>query len=209
MTKSFSKVLLIENNLGDAEILRKMFVAQATHHSELIHVECMADAEEYLAEHAVDIILVNLGLPDVQGLEVVRRAHAAAPHIPLVVMTGLDDVSLGLQALQEGAEDYLIKGQLEARGLLRALRYAIERKSMEAGLFAEKERAQVTLNCIGDGVICTDVAGNITFLNAVAERMTGWPSQEAAGRPMTEVFRLLDARTREAIPDRMEVAVEQ
>ena len=64
---------------------------------------------------------------------------------------------------------------------------------MEEALFVEKERAQVTLNSIGDAVICTDISGNITFLNLVAEKMTGWSRQEAAGRPMAEVFRILDA----------------
>ena len=169
----------------------------------------MSDAERHLAERAVDIILLDLGLPDAQGLEAVRRARAAAPRVPLVVLTGLDDESLAAQALQEGAQDYLIKGQIDARGLLRALRYAVERKSMEEALFVEKERAQVTLNSIGDAVICTDISGNITFLNLVAEKMTGWSRQEAAGRPMAEVFRILDATSRETTPNPMEMAVGQ
>ena len=122
---------------------------------------------------------------------------------------GLDDESLAAQALQEGAQDYLIKGQIETRGLLRALRYAIERKTMEEALFVEKERAQVTLNSIGDAVICTDISGNITFLNLVAEKMTGWSWQEAVGRPMAEVFRILDTTSRETIPNPMEMAVGQ
>src|SRR6185369_11189108 len=158
-----------------------------------------SEAEEHLAEHAVDIILLDLGLPDAQGLEAVRRAHAAAPHAPLVVLTGLDDESLAAQCLQEGAQEHLIKGQIETRGLLRALRYAVERKTMEEALFAEKERAQVTLNCIGDAVACTDIAGNITFLNLVAEKMTGWSWQEAASRPMAEIFRILDTTSRKII----------
>ena len=108
---------------------------------------------------------------------------------------------MAAQALQEGAQDYLIKGQIDARGLLRALRYAVERKSTEEALFVEKERAQVTLNCIGDAVICTDISGNITFLNLVAEKMTGWSWQEAAGRPMADVFRILDATSRETISE--------
>ena len=74
-------------------------------------------------------------------------------------LTGMDDEVLAAQALQEGAQDYLIKGQIDARGLLRALRYAVERKVMEEALFVEKERAQVTLNCIGDAVACTDSRG--------------------------------------------------
>jgi PAS domain-containing protein len=126
-------------------------------------------------------------------------AHAAAPSVPLVVLTALDDESLAAQALQEGAQDYLIKGQIETRGL-RALHYAIERKFLKEALFAEKERAQVTLNCIGDAVACTDVSGNISFLNVVAEKLTGWSWQEAAGRPMAEVLRILDATSRETLP---------
>ena len=132
-----------------------------------------------------------------------------APRVPLVVLTGLDDESLATQALQEGAQDYLIKGQIETRGLLRALRYAIERKAMEETLFVVKERAQVTLNCIGDAVVCTDIAGNITFLNLAAEKMMGWPSEDALGRPMAEAFRILDAVTRETAPNPMDMAVDQ
>jgi diguanylate cyclase (GGDEF)-like protein/PAS domain S-box-containing protein len=82
-------------------------------------------------------------------------------------------------------------------------------KVLEEALFIEKERAQVTLNCIGDAVICTDVWGKITLLNLVAERMTGWSWQEAAGRPLVEVFRIVDGVTRQLGPDHMEMAVVQ
>jgi diguanylate cyclase (GGDEF)-like protein/PAS domain S-box-containing protein len=196
---STSSLLLIEDNPGDARLLREMFAEDGTNHMELTQVGCMRDAERLLTERVVDIILLDLGLPDTEGLGAVQRAHAAAPRIPLVVLTGLDDEDMALQALQEGAQDYLVKGQIETRGLLRALRYAIERKSMEEALFVEKERAQVTLNCIGDAVICTNFSGDITFLNVAAEQMTGWPRQEAEGRPLSDVFQMLDATSRETI----------
>jgi diguanylate cyclase (GGDEF)-like protein/PAS domain S-box-containing protein len=189
--KSIKAVLLVEDNSGDARLLREMSNEEGSFNTELTHLQCMGDAEKYLSEHAVDIILLDLGLPDAQGLAAVRRAHGAAPHVPLVVLTGLDDESVATQALQEGAQDYLIKGQIDTRGLMRALRYAGERKIMEAALFEEKERAQVMLHSIADAVICTDIWGNITFLNVVAEHLTGWAWKEAASRPMTEVFRVL------------------
>jgi DNA-binding NarL/FixJ family response regulator len=91
----------------------------------------MSAAEKYLVEHAVDIILLDPGLPDAQGLGAIRRTHAAAPRLPLVVLTSLDDESVAEQALQEGAQDYLIKGQIDVRGILRTLRYAAERKRLE------------------------------------------------------------------------------
>jgi signal transduction histidine kinase len=129
--KLINTILLIEDNLGDARLFREMLGEQESRHIELTHVPCMSDAEKYLSQRSVDMILLDLGLPDAQGLSAIRRAHAAAPSVPLVVLTGLDDESLAKQALQEGAQDYLIKGQIETRGLLRALGYATERKRLE------------------------------------------------------------------------------
>src|SRR4029077_15366381 len=205
--KSIKVLLLVEDNPGDARLLREMFNEQGSHNTELTHVECIREAEKCLAERVFDIIVLDLGLPDAKGLGAVRKAHAAAPRVPLVVLTGLDDDALGAQALQEGAQDYLIKGQIDGRGLLRALRYAIERKAMEEALFTEKERAQVTLNSIGDAVACTDILGNLTSHNLVAEKMTGWSVQKAAGLPMAEVLRILDATSRETTPNPMEMAL--
>ena len=172
--KTIKMLLVVEDNPGDARLIREMFNEQGLHKTEFTHVVCMKDAEEYLATNQVDIILLDLGLPDSHGLEAVRRARIAAPRTPLVVLTGLDDETLASQALQEGAGDYLVKGLIHSRSLLRSLRYAVERKAMEEALFVEQERAQVTLNCIGDAVACTDISGNISFLNLVAEKMTGW-----------------------------------
>ena len=129
--KSIKTVLLIEDNPGDARLVRETLSEQGSHNTVLVHVGCMREAETYLAEHSVDIILLDPGLPDAQGLGAVRRAHAAAPGATLVVLTHLDDESLASRSLQEGAQDYLVKGQIETRGLLRALRYAIERKRLE------------------------------------------------------------------------------
>jgi diguanylate cyclase (GGDEF)-like protein/PAS domain S-box-containing protein len=207
--RPINSLLLIEDNPGDARLIREMLKEQGSQSIEFNHVDCMADAESYLAARAVDIILLDLGLPDVQGLDAVRRAHKAAHSIPLVVLSGMDDESMAIQAMQEGAQDYLIKGQIELRELLRALRYAVERKIIEETLFEEKERTQATLDCIGDAVISTDIAGNILFLNAVAEKMTGWSLKEVAGRPMAEAFRIVNAITRKVVPNLMAKTAEQ
>jgi len=79
----------------------------------------------------VDIVLLDMGLPDGHGLDTVRRAHAVAPGVPVIVLTGLDDETLAAEAMKEGALDYLIKGQIESRALPRALRHAIERHRMQ------------------------------------------------------------------------------
>jgi diguanylate cyclase (GGDEF)-like protein/PAS domain S-box-containing protein len=207
MSEETISILLVEDNAGDARLLHEMLKGPASCRYDLTHLESLKKATNHLVANAVDIILLDLGLPDTQGLGSLRDVRAAAPHIPLIVLTGLDDDSLASQALHEGAQDYLIKGQLETRGLRRALRYAIERKIMEEALFMEKERAQVTLNSIGDAVVCTDISGNISFLNRAAEKMTGWLWKEAAGRTMTEILRILDDTSRETTPNPMQMAV--
>ena len=208
-SKSIDTLLLIEDNPGDARLICELLKDSDSDEIRLTHLETMAEAETYLARFRVDIVLLDLALPDTHGLEAVRRAHAAAPRAPLVVLSGSDDASLEAQALQQGAQDFLIKGQIDARALWRALRYAVERKSMREALFLEKERAQVTLNSIGDAVACTEITGNISFLNAVAEKMTGWTCREAIGQPEPEVLRILDAATRQSIPNPMEVGAGQ
>ena len=124
-------VLVVEDNPGDARLLQEMVSDRDAQNTEVVHVDSMSVAEAYLAERRVDVVLVDLGLPDAHGMEAVRRVRAAAPLVPLVVLTGQDDEALAAQALREGAQDYLVKGQIEARGLVRALLYAIERKAME------------------------------------------------------------------------------
>ena len=186
-TKPIKILLLVEDNPGDARLLREMLNEEGANTAELTHVQYMSQAEQHLAEHAVDMILLDLGLPDANGLGAVRRAHLAAPRVPLVVLTGLDDGALAAQALQEGAQDYLIKGQIDDAWAAAFIALLHRAQAMEEALFVEKERAQVTLDSIADAVACSDISGNITFLNLAAEKMTGWSLKEADGMPIAEV----------------------
>lgn len=126
------QILLVEDSAGDARLLLEMFRTETPGSFVLTHVERMSDAIGHLSKTKVDIILLDMGLPDGHGLETVQRAHAAAPDVPLIVLTGMDDEIVAAQAMKEGAQDYLIKGQIENRALPRALRYAIERHRMQA-----------------------------------------------------------------------------
>jgi diguanylate cyclase (GGDEF)-like protein/PAS domain S-box-containing protein len=208
-TRAIREILLVEDNPGDVRALREMVKDQGLQDTILTHVASMSAAEKHLSERDVDIILLDLKLPDVNGLGTLRRAHAVAPGVPLVVLTGSDDVETATQALQEGAQEYLIKGHVESSGLQRALRYAIETKLMENALFIEKQRAEVTLSCVGDAVVCIDIDGNITSLNRVADRMTGWSSQEALGHPLRDVIRIRDATSLAIIENPADAIVAQ
>jgi signal transduction histidine kinase len=132
MKEKALQILLVEDNAGDARLLREMFSKEKPDSFELTHLLRMSDAVIHLAKGKTDIVLLDMGLPDGHGLDTVRRAHAAAPSVPLIVLTGLDDEALAAEAMKEGAQDYLIKGQIENRALPRALRHAIERHRMQS-----------------------------------------------------------------------------
>jgi len=119
----------------------------------------------YLKEHRVDIVLLDLSLFDPEGLEAIGRVRTAAPHVSIVLLSSVDDEPKAMQAIREGAQDYLIKGQIEPNILMQALGNAVARTTNKEILTDEKDRAQATLNCIADAVVCTDMSGNITFFN--------------------------------------------
>jgi len=202
-------VLLVEKNPTDARLIQKMLDSQPSHTIKLLHADSMSEAKRHLAGNAIDVILLDLELAGAHGLDALRQAHLAAPSTPIVVLSGVAGEPLAVQAMHDGAQDYLIKGQIEPRELLRALRNAVERKIFSEIIFEEKERAQVTLDSIGDAVICTDIEGNLTFLNLVAERLTGWSQSEAEGKPIAGVFQIVDPSTRRTIANPMEAAVSQ
>ncbi len=104
-----TKILLLEDNPGDARLLREALAENPESTFELTYSETLAECLESLQNIKPDVILSDLGLPDSEGLEAVRSVHSAAPDVPIVVLTALDDESLAVQSLQEGAQDYLVK----------------------------------------------------------------------------------------------------
>jgi diguanylate cyclase (GGDEF)-like protein/PAS domain S-box-containing protein len=152
---------------------------------------------------------LDLSLSDPEGLEAIRRVRAVAPQVSIVLLTSLDDEPKAIQATREGAQSYLIKGQIEPNTLMQALGNALARLTNEEILTIEKDRAQATLECIADAVVCTDMSGNITFLNPVAGSMMGWSMKDAVGRRLTEILQIVDATTRKPILDPMAKAASE
>ena len=205
-------ILLIQEDPADAKAVRD---ALADSNDGPFHVEwvrsCSQGLERLVAEgeHArpgvlgITAVLVDLLLPDCQGIETFDRLYLAAPHIPMLVLSDLQHETVARLAVKCGAQDYVLKARLDSYVLSKALRNMIERAANAEALFDEKERAQVTLNSIGDAVISTDLTGHVTYLNAVAETMTGWSLADAAGKPIEEVFRIVNVETREVVRNPM------
>ena len=160
-----------------------------------------------LAGEKIAAIVVGLCLPDSQGIETFDTLFRAAPDVPILVLSRLRDENVARLAVQHGAQGYLLEESLDGNSMPQALTSALERSANLEALFMERERAQVTLASIGDAVISTDVAGNITYLNPVAESMTGWSRLEAFGRPLQEVLRLVDGDSREPALNPLAMAI--
>jgi signal transduction histidine kinase len=126
-----SAILLVEDNPGDARLLREYLREANLLSPEFVHVSRLTDARAHLERHTPDLILLDLSLPDAHGLSTVTQMLEASGDVPIIVLTGLDDENVALQAVQLGAQDYLIKGQVEPGLLGRSIRYAIERKQLD------------------------------------------------------------------------------
>jgi len=157
----------------------------------------------------VAAILVDLYLPDSRGIATFDRLYKAAPKTPISILIDSQNEGTAKLAVQCGAQDYLFKTRLDAYVLPKAVSSMIERAANAEALFDEKECAQVTLNSIGDAVVSTNILGQVTYLNARAEDLTGWSQNEAAGHQLEEVFRIIDATTRIATPNLMIVAIRE
>jgi signal transduction histidine kinase/DNA-binding NarL/FixJ family response regulator len=126
-----NRILLVEDNPGDARLLREALKEVASYQFDLEHVERLSQALECLRAEHFDVVLLDLSLPDSQGLDNLATVRDTAPGVPILVLTGLDDEEVAVRALRVGAQDYLVKGQAEGSSVVRAIRYARERKGAE------------------------------------------------------------------------------
>jgi diguanylate cyclase (GGDEF)-like protein/PAS domain S-box-containing protein len=336
-----TRVLLVEDNGGDAELIQQSLGGAGEGSFGVERVSRLADALARLGRGGIEVLLLDLALPDGQGLDAFDQVFRAAPNALILVLGTASDEAIARKAVQRGASDYLIKGHVDAHWLPRALRYLLDRKAtrdalraselrframsdasplgifvsdvqgdcvytnaayhrisgltfeetlgtkwstaihpddrqrvlaewrdaagggasfqtefrflqpngsvvwarvnsaamndglavnggvktvedisqrkaaefalqaVEEALFEERERAQVTLDSIGDAVLTTDLQGKVTYLNVAAEALTGWSREDALGRPLSEVFHIIDGGTRQAAPDPAQQAIKE
>jgi len=121
-------VLLVEDSAGDAELITLELEEAEEVSFQVEHVSRLASAMEVLGNGEAQAVLLDLGLPDSQGMATFEQARARANHLPIIVLTGLEDEELGVRAVQAGAQDYLVKGQVSSQLLARSIRYAVERE---------------------------------------------------------------------------------
>src|SRR5262249_16900436 len=136
------RILLVEDNAADAFLVLDALEESNSRRFDVTHAEQLADALSLLEDSTFHAVLLDLSLPDSRGFETFQTMNQKAAHLPIIVLTGLDDERVALEAVREGAQDYLVKGRNLASSLERSIRYALERKRIEEELVRAKEAAE-------------------------------------------------------------------
>lgn len=186
------RVLIVSADADDSSAMREMLVEALDGPFSSERVRSLTDALTRLQEGGIDAVLLDLTLPDSQSIATFDQVFAAVPQIPIMTLCTPEDETLAQQTLQRGAQGYLLKGQFASYLVAQSLGHIIQRRSVEANLFFERARAEITLNSISDAVISTDMQGSVDYLNVAAEQMTGWLRDEARGQPIDRVMNLVD-----------------
>jgi diguanylate cyclase (GGDEF)-like protein/PAS domain S-box-containing protein len=163
---------------------------------------------ERLRHGGVGAVLLDLSLPDSRGIETLDKLLVAAPGMPILILSEADTEEMARQAVQRGAQDYLVKNQADGYRLRLAVRTMMDRRA-SAAVLLENEAANVTLDSMGEAVLRTDIHSNVTYLNRTAEKMTGWTREEALGRPIADVLRIIDAASGIVIGSPVEIMLQE
>jgi signal transduction histidine kinase len=192
------RVLLVEDNPGDARLLREMLPRDVV----LVHVDRL-DAAIPLAVDA-DLVLLDLTLPDSTGLATFRSFHAAAPDVPILVLTGLADEAIAVEAARAGAQDWLVKGRVDEDGIVRAIRYAVERTRL-----TERLRELDRVRSLFLSVVSHDLKGPAAAIVAGLDLLLsgGMGSLEPRQRRVLELARNSALRQTRLVKDLLDVAV--
>ncbi|MBZ5609920.1 MAG: response regulator [Acidobacteriia bacterium] len=176
------RVLLIEDNPADARLLGELLRETGAGRVKMEHVEELGAAVEFLYREQFDVILLDLSLPDGQGLETIARVHSHAPKVPIVVLTGLDDEAIAVRALRSGAQDYLVKGRVDGDLLLRSIRYASERGRAIEALERREEHYRSLIENSLDLISILNSDGTIRYASPSHERVFGYPVEDLIGQ---------------------------
>ena len=204
--KSSINLLMIEDNPGDARLIREMLTGSKSVLFQVTLVDRLKKGLDYLSKNKIDIVLVDLSLPDSYGLDTLITIVMNFPMLPIIILTGLDNEEIGLEALKLGAQDYLIKGNLNYVDLPRAINYAVERFQIIEKLRASEERNRSITDLASDAIVCTDEDHKIITWNFAAQKIFGYAKDEILNKPIYGII-LKKSQGEELHPDLMKFEI--
>ncbi len=181
------KIVFLEDNPGDVQLLRVMLRSALDGSFELASFARLSEGLAHLKCNQADIILLDLGLVDTQGLETFHKLHAVVSDVPTIVLTGLSDEEVAVETIRAGGQDYLVKGQFNVQVLARAMRYAIERKRAEKILHQRQQEYRALIENAPDIIVRLDRDLRVRFVNPAIEQAMGQPPEHYLGKPLHEI----------------------
>ena len=175
-------ILMVEDDPGDADLIRTLLERRSGRRYRLLERDRLGLALQVLAAEEVDVVLLDFSLPDSAGIESFLALHEAHPEVPIIVLTSLDDDALAVRAVAEGAQDYIVKRDVDTRLLTRAIHYAIERHRAEQALRSSEERYALAVRGANDGLWDWDARSGRLYLSARWGAMLGFAEVEVGGR---------------------------
>ncbi|MEO8286751.1 MAG: PAS domain S-box protein [Chloroflexota bacterium] len=172
------RVLLVEDNPSFADLMEAILNEGDYGNFYAVRAARLSDARDLMKESEFDVVLLDLSLPDSTGINTLTLLHQENPNLPVVVLTGTQDENLALDALRNGAQDYLVKGQNDNEVLVRAIRYAVERKRVERKFLESESRYRALMEQASDGIFVVDRRGRLTDVNPVGATMLGYEPNE-------------------------------
>lgn len=202
-------ILLVSPSLRLIERIVAALRPSASQHYRITPVTTLEAALTSLAEHPFAVLLLDLILADRDGPLTLATLVEAAPATAILILVRAEDEPRASSTLRAGVQDYVLAADLDAARLPRMISSAMARQHFEEQSRVQRQRAIMTLDSIGDAVLSTDIDGRVTYLNRVAETMTGWRSAQARGRPLAEVFTVLNEATRQPVSDPLQRAMQE
>ena len=184
MNKPALQILVIEDSQTDVLLLKEALSRDAFNSFALTIAERLSSGLETLRKRKFDLILLDLGLPDSQGLETFQKLHVEFPEIPVVVLSGLLNEQIALKAVQSGAQDYLVKGPTSWEIASRAVRHAIERHQTQIALRETNETLQALIQASPIGIVVLDPEGVVKLWSPANEQIFGWSESETVGKTL-------------------------
>lgn len=198
MKRDEISILLIEDNPGDAELITDMLAEPPIFR--LNYADRLAKGIALLRDKSIALVLLDLSLPDSLGLGTFLQLHRQAPHIPIVVLTGNNDESIGLLAVKAGAQDYLSKNRVDSELLSRTINFAIERNGFEKALRESRERLHAVVESVREVICHVDTNGKFTFLNSAWTKILGFDVEFSLGKQFDDfVFEEDKAHVRDVL----------
>jgi PAS domain S-box-containing protein/putative nucleotidyltransferase with HDIG domain len=194
MVNKSAKILLIEDNPGDVRLIREMLTEVPDVSFELETASRLSTGLKRLDKEKPDVILLDIGLPDSQGIDTLKRVYAKVKTLPIVVLTGLEDESVGMEAVHRGAQDYLVKGRVDGKVLWRVINYSVERKSLENYLEKERQEYKRIIDSSPIIIFYKNKEGRFLRVNRAFAETLRMPEEEFIGKTVFDLYSTKIAR---------------